>query len=90
MDPTNSENELLSDRVNFKLFAAEQHLNKLRKIEKNYGGIMGNRRVYAEIEIDCFFAQIIGTKDSLLVQINEKLGLGLPIEEAKIKISILN
>ena len=85
MDATNSENELLSDRVNFKLFAAEQHLNKLREIEKNYGGIMGNRRVYAEMEIDCFFAQIIGAKDSLLVQINEKLGLGLPIEEAKIQ-----
>lgn len=85
MDATNSENQLLSDRVNFKLFAAEQHLNTLREIEKNYGGIMGNRRVYAEMEIDCFFAQIIGAKDSLLVQINEKLGLGLPIEEAKIQ-----
>jgi hypothetical protein len=84
LDSTNSEIELLSDRVNFKLFAAEQHLNRLKEIENNYGGIMGNRRIYAEIEIDSFFAQIIGAKDSLLVQINQKLGLGLPIEEAKI------
>ena len=85
MDPTNSEIELPSDRINFKLFAAEQYLSTLRDIEKNYGGIMGRRRVYTEMEIDCFFAQIIGAKDSLLVQINDKLGLGLPIEEAKIK-----
>lgn len=77
--------ELLSNRVNFKLFAAEQHLNRLKDIENNYGGIMGNRRIYAEMEIDCFIAQIIGAKDSLLVQINQKLGLGLPIEEAKIQ-----
>ena len=77
--------ELLSDRVNFKLFAAEQHLSRLRDIEKNYGGIMGRRRVYAEMEIDCFFAQIIGAKDSLLVQINEKLGLGLSIQNAKVE-----
>ena len=30
------------------------------------------------MEIDCFFAQIIGAKDSLPVQINEKLGLAIP------------
>ena len=85
MDSTNSEIELLSNRVNFKLFAAEQHLNRLKEIENNYGGIMGNRRIYAEMEIDCFLAQIIGAKDSLLIQINQKMGLGLPIEEAKIQ-----
>jgi hypothetical protein len=85
LDPTNSEIELSSDRVNFKLFAAEQHLSTLRDIEKNCGGIMGRRLVYAEMEIDCFFAQIIGAKNSLLVQINDKLELGLPIEEAEIK-----
>lgn len=37
------------------------------------------------MQIDCFFAHIIRAKDSLLVQINQKLGLGLPIEEAKIQ-----
>jgi hypothetical protein len=85
LDSTNSEIELLSNRVNFKLFAAEQHLNRLKEIENNYGGIMGNRRIYAEMEIDCFLAQIIGAKDSLLIQINQKLELGLPIEDAKIQ-----
>ena len=63
----------------------EQHLSRLRDIEKNYGGNLGQRRVYAEMEIDCFFAQIIGAKDSLLVQINEKLGLGLSIQNAKVE-----
>jgi hypothetical protein len=74
------ETELLSDRPNFKLYAAEQHMNNLKDIEKRYGTIMGKGRIYAEMEIDCFFAQIMGAKDSLLVQINEKLKLGLPID----------
>ena len=68
--------EVLSDRINFKLFAAQRHLDKLKNIEKQYGHI-GANRLYAEMELDCFFAQIIGAKDSLLMRINEKLGLGI-------------
>jgi hypothetical protein len=40
-------------------------------------GYIGASRLYAEMELDCFFAQIIGAKDSLLMRINEKLGLGV-------------
>jgi hypothetical protein len=76
-----SESELLSDRVMFKLFAAKRHLDKLKEIYSIYGSIMGTGRLDAEMEIDCYFAQIIGAKDSLLVQISEKLGLAIPLRE---------
>jgi hypothetical protein len=36
------------------------------------------------MEIDCFFAQIIGAKDSLLVKINEKFDLNIPINEVNL------
>jgi hypothetical protein len=74
---------LLSDRVAFKLFAAEQHLIKLRGIDSKHGIITKNR-IYAEMEIDYFFAQIIGAKDSLLVKINEKFDLNIPINEVNL------
>jgi hypothetical protein len=35
---TDSETDLPSDRVRFKLFAAEQHLNRLKEIEKKHHG----------------------------------------------------
>ena len=38
---------------------------------------MGTNRIYAEDELDCYFAQIIGARDALLMLINEKLGLNL-------------
>lgn len=42
-----------------------------------------------------FFAQIIGAKDALLIQINDKLNLGLPIDEVKLdqinnKLNLIN
>lgn len=70
--------DLLSDRVNFKLYAAERHLQTLKKLQKESGNLAGSgTRISAEIEIDCFLAQIIGAKDSLLFQINKKLRLGI-------------
>ena len=36
------------------------------------------------MEVDSFFAQIIGAKDSLLVQINEKLGLAIPLKNVSL------
>jgi hypothetical protein len=74
---------LLSDRVVFKLFAAEQHLINLKSHDSKYGIITKNR-VYAEMEIDCFFAQIIGATDSLLVKINEKFGFNISINEVNL------
>jgi Cthe_2314-like HEPN len=67
---------LLSDRVAFKLFAAEQYLINLKSHDSKYG-IITKDRVYAEMEIDCFFAQIIGAADSLLFKINERFSLNI-------------
>jgi hypothetical protein len=79
--------KLLEDRIKFKLRAAKQHLNELKNIKQKHGSIMGPAeiRVKTEMEIDCFLAHVIGAKDSLLVQINYELGLGIPIEDVKLE-----
>jgi len=47
---------LLNDRVEFKLYAAEQHLDRLKEIENVYGDIAkNNARIEVEMEVDCFF-----------------------------------
>lgn len=79
-----SEKDLLSDRARFKLHAAEYHLNQLKKIDNREGNILKDK-VNAEIQIDCFFAQIIGAKDALLVQINEKEKLGLRLDKVNLR-----
>ena len=72
---------LLNDRVEFKLYAAEQHLNRLKEIENAYGDIAKyNARIEVEMEVDCFLSQLVGTVDSLLYQINDRLDLGVPAE----------
>jgi hypothetical protein len=72
---------LLNDRVEFKLYAAEQHLNRLKEIENAYGDIAkDNARIEVEMEVDCFLSQLVGAVDSLLFQINERLDLELPTD----------
>ena len=72
---------LLNDRVEFKLYAAEQHLNRLKEIENAYGDIAkDNARIEVEMEADCFLSQLVGAVDSLLFQINDRLDLGLPTD----------
>jgi hypothetical protein len=72
---------LLNDRVEFKLYAAEQHLNRLKEIENAYGDIAkDNARIEVEMEVDCFLSQLVGTVDSLLFQINDSLDLGIPTD----------
>ena len=72
---------LLNDRVEFKLYAAEQHLNRLIEIENAYGDIAkDNARIEVEMEVDCFLSQLVGTVDSLLFQINDSLDLGIPTD----------
>jgi hypothetical protein len=69
---------LLDDRVEFKLYAAEQHLNKLKEIEKAFGNISKDKaRIEVEMEIDCFLSQLVGAVDSLLSQISDRLDLGI-------------
>src|ERR671918_661432 len=72
---------LLNDKVEFKLYAAEQHLNRLKEIENAYGDIAkDNARIEVEMEVDCFISQLVGAVDSLLFQINERLDLGIPTD----------
>ena len=72
---------LLNDRVEFKLYAAEQHLNRLKEIENAYGDIAKDKaRIEVEMEVDCFLSQLVGAVDSLLFQINDRLDLGIPTE----------
>ena len=72
---------LLDDRVEFKLYAAEQHLNRLKEIENAFGDIAkDNARIEVEMEVDCLLSQLVGAVDSLLFQINEKLDLGIPTD----------
>ncbi|MDQ3909256.1 MAG: hypothetical protein M3232_02490 [Thermoproteota archaeon] len=73
---------LLNDRVEFKLYSAEQHLNRLREIENAYGDIAKyNARIEVEMEVDCFLSQLVGAVDSLLFQINDRLDLELPADK---------
>lgn len=76
---------LLDDRVEFKLYAAEQHLNRLKEIENVYGDIAKyNARIEVEMEVDCFLSQLVGAVDSLLFQINDRLDLGIPTDRVNI------
>jgi hypothetical protein len=76
--------KLLGDRIEFKLWSAKKHFDKLVKIENNYGGIMGKNRIYAEDELDYYFAQILGARDALLMLINEKFDLGLSEKDVEL------
>jgi hypothetical protein len=73
---------LLNDRAKFKVYAAEQHLNRLKEIEKAFGDIAkDNARIEVEMEVDCLLLQLVGAVDSLLCEINDRLDLGIPIDE---------
>jgi len=79
---SNFDSSLLSDRVKFKLFAAQTHLNKLQEIklgQRNMDKV--DVRVPLELEIDCFLSQILGAVDCLLMLINTRLDLGISIEK---------
>jgi hypothetical protein len=71
-----------TDRPSLKLYAAKQHLDRLRELHNNKGSIVASEaRLQAEIEIDEFFYQLVSAKDALLQEINRKLGLRLLPEE---------
>lgn len=72
------DSNLLLDRVEFKIFAAEKHLNNLTEIELNFPNIEKiHAAIQMELEIDCFLAQLLGTLDCLLLLINTRLDLGI-------------
>ncbi|MFL6412229.1 MAG: hypothetical protein ACJ71K_13445 [Nitrososphaeraceae archaeon] len=73
---------LLNDRIDFKLYSAEQHLKRLKEIENAYGDIAKySARIEVEMEVDCFLSQLVGAVDSLLFQINDKLDLAIPSDQ---------
>ena len=69
---------LLLDRVEFKIFAAEEHLNNLKELELNFPNMEEiDVAIQMELEIDCFLAQLLGSLDCLLMLINTRLELGI-------------
>jgi hypothetical protein len=73
-----TDSHLLLDRVEFKIFAAQQHLHNLQEIRSKLGDAHEIHPVIQmEMEIDCFLSQILGTLDSLLLLINTKFELGI-------------
>lgn len=72
------DSNLLFDRVEFKIFAAEKHLNNLKEIELKFPNIEKiNAAIQMELEIDCFLAQLLGSLECLLLLINTRLDLGI-------------
>jgi hypothetical protein len=77
-------NNLILDRVQFKIYAAEYQLNCLKKLEQNGSSMTSASnvpRVIWEMKMECLLAHLIGSVDSLLIRINDKLGLGMNIKE---------
>ena len=78
MDSYDNPIYLLNDRVSFRLYAAEQHLIKLKEIERLHSDIAReSARLAVEMEIDCFLSQVVGAVDSLLYLTNSRLDLGV-------------
>ena len=75
------DSDILLDRVEFKIFSAEEHLKYLQEIQSYHLDAQKvDPAIRMEIEIDCFLAQILGTLDCLLLLINTKLELGIASE----------
>jgi hypothetical protein len=73
--------ERAHSRTGFKVNAADYHLEKLKEIESRVGGLIGEERFSAEVELSAFFHELIGALDSLLFEINYALELGIPDRE---------
>ena len=71
-------NELIHDRIKFKYYAAEKHLSVLKGYVANGETVNEDTsRIRFEIEIEDLLSHLIGTIDSLLFRINNKLSLGI-------------
>ncbi len=75
-------NELIADRIKFKFYAAQKHLANLKELEANGETINNNEsRVKYEIEMEDLLSHLVGSLDALLVRINVKLGLRIPLKD---------
>lgn len=73
---------LLYDRVEFKLYSALYHLERIKQLKEDHAGInVDMKSVHLEIEIDGFLSQLYGSMDALFVLINDKLNLDLSLEQ---------
>jgi hypothetical protein len=77
-NPNRIVKKLLEDRIEFKFYAAEKHLQILSDMEAK-GETPNNSqgRLNWEIEIEELLFHLIGAMDYLLVRINERLNLKL-------------
>lgn len=76
-----NDSDLLLDRVEFKIFAANEHLNKMQEFQSNHPDAQRiGPALKSEMEIDCFLVQLLGALDCLLILINSRLELGIATE----------
>jgi hypothetical protein len=76
--------ELIENRIKFKLYAAEHHLKNLEALEQENEIILRfEGRVKWEIEVECFLSQLVGLRDAILFRINDKMGLKLKKTQVK-------
>jgi hypothetical protein len=83
--PIEDYSKFQTDRISFKLYSCQLHLNNLKDIELKYKDLTSSEiRTSIEIEIDSFISQIIATVDSLLFKINNKFRLSIPDDSIEI------
>jgi hypothetical protein len=81
-NPNRIVKKLLQDRIEFKFYAAEKHLQILSDMEaKGETPNNSNGRLNWEIEIEELLFHLIGAMDYLLVRINERLNLKLETQQ---------
>lgn len=75
------------DRIKFKFYCAEKHLNNLRGFEKQgeFFNQTFNIRIRWEEEVECVLYHLIGVTDALLSRINDKFNFGLHPHQINIK-----
>jgi len=77
-DPNKTVQALLENRIEFKFYAAEKHLQLLSDMEaKGEGPNKSVGRLNCELEIEELLFHLVGAMDCLLIKINERLNLGL-------------
>lgn len=76
--PNTTVKALLENRIEFKFYAAEKHLQALTDMQAK-GETPNNSvgRLNWELEIEELLFHLVGAMDCLLVRINERLNLGL-------------
>ncbi len=75
--------KFLQDRPRFRIYAAQQHLDNLKRIEREHQSILSESVIISsEIEIDGFLSQLVGAVDCLLVQISDAFELNIPAVQA--------